>query len=162
MVVQQYQQLILKAPFITAADNILILFFRVNKTDISCELSAWQTIHMKCQVLSLKKNMRMSSAASLLGALKVKTRYIPWQKVSTCAFSTLGRFENLLPYQDGTVEMFEDQFHHCLDRGIHSSTCLKGPPKEVKETAFYFSHKQYLAGLFLTICRLKHFFRVKP
>ena len=35
-----------------AADDVLIFFiFRKNKTGISCELSAKQTIHMKCQAL---------------------------------------------------------------------------------------------------------------
>ena len=48
--------LTLKVPITTAADDILNFFFFFNfskKTslDISCELSAWQTIHMKYQDL---------------------------------------------------------------------------------------------------------------
>ena len=45
--------------------------------DISCESSAWQRIHMKQQALSSskdksKKKIQVSSAANLLGALRVK------------------------------------------------------------------------------------------
>ena len=44
--------------------------------DISCELSAWQTIHMICQDLFLLKNKKyifqMLSAAAVIGALRVK------------------------------------------------------------------------------------------
>ena len=46
--------LTLKAPITSAVDDIF--FFRENRIDISCELSAWQMIHMKFQDLfSLKK-----------------------------------------------------------------------------------------------------------
>ena len=55
--------LTLKAPVTTAADDnffylfIFFLFFRENKSYISCE--SWQTIHMKCQYLfSLKKKKK--------------------------------------------------------------------------------------------------------
>ena len=53
--------LTLKAPITTAADDSLKFFFFFNfskKTslDISCELSAWQTIHMKYQDLFSLKN----------------------------------------------------------------------------------------------------------
>ena len=62
--------LTLKAPITTAADNyfffifFFIFFFFSGKTslDISCELSAWQTIHMKCEdLLSLKKNKKIKN-----------------------------------------------------------------------------------------------------
>ena len=47
--------LILKAPITTAADDILKYFFfnfsKKTSLDISCESSAWQTIHMKYQDL---------------------------------------------------------------------------------------------------------------
>ena len=52
--------LTLKAQVTTAADdNVLLCFYFSEKTslDISCESSAWQTIHMKYQdLLSLKNN----------------------------------------------------------------------------------------------------------
>ena len=48
-------ELILKAPITTAADEnfFYFIFYFSEKTslDISCESSAWQTIHMKCQDL---------------------------------------------------------------------------------------------------------------
>ena len=62
------------------ADGNLILFknnFSENVgLDISSELSAWETIHMKCQVLISPKNkiikyFKMSSAAVVIGALSV-------------------------------------------------------------------------------------------
>ena len=52
--------LTLKASITNSADNILIFFFfffffqkkkKKKKKDISCESSAWQRIHMKCQDL---------------------------------------------------------------------------------------------------------------
>ena len=52
----------IKAPITTAAEDsfnfyfIFFFFFIENKSDISCELSARQTIHMKCKDLfSIKK-----------------------------------------------------------------------------------------------------------
>ena len=65
------------------ADDILIFFiiFPMKLSlDISCELSAWQTIHMKCQDLFFvlkkkkkkkKKRFKMLSAANVIGPLKV-------------------------------------------------------------------------------------------
>ena len=53
--------LILKAPITTAADdNIFYFFYFSEKTslDISCESSAWQMIHMKCQDLFSLKNKK--------------------------------------------------------------------------------------------------------
>ena len=48
-------------------------------SNILCELSAWQMIHIKCQTLfPIKKkkknqiNIKMSSAAVVTGALRVK------------------------------------------------------------------------------------------
>ena len=57
--------LTLKAPITTAVDdNFFILFFfyysEKASLEISCELSAWQMIHMKCQdlfSLKIKKNL---------------------------------------------------------------------------------------------------------
>ena len=58
------RNLTLKAP-ITTASNILIFFFfsffnfsRKTGLDISCESSAWQTIHMKYQDLFSLKNKK--------------------------------------------------------------------------------------------------------
>ena len=66
--------LTLKVPITTAADdNFYYFFYFSEKTslDISCELSAWQTIHMKCQNLfplkkkkKKRKNNRISSATN--------------------------------------------------------------------------------------------------
>ena len=64
-----------------AADDILIFFFvcvcafflEKIRLDITCKLSAKQTIHMKCQVVfSLKTNKknRMPSSTVLLSALR--------------------------------------------------------------------------------------------
>ena len=54
--------LTLKAPVTTAADdNFFNFFYFTEKTSlvISCESSAWQMIHMKCQDLfSLKKKKK--------------------------------------------------------------------------------------------------------
>ena len=54
------QQLILKAPITTAADDNLLFYFFSEKTslDISCESSAKQMIHMKCQDLFSLKNKK--------------------------------------------------------------------------------------------------------
>ena len=70
---------------------IFFFFFFSEKTslDISCESSAKQTIHMKCQgFFSLKK---MSSAAVVIGALRVKTiiKCGIWQPVK---FQLVSRF----------------------------------------------------------------------
>ena len=58
------------------ADNNLklILYFSEKlRLDISCELSARQTIHMKCQFLfSLKKKFKVSSAVVVINALRDK------------------------------------------------------------------------------------------
>ena len=67
---------------------IFLFFFILSEEtsiDISCELSAKQMIHMKCQDLfSLKKKKKkeMSSAAVVIGALRVNSlgRYIPLNK----------------------------------------------------------------------------------
>ena len=53
--------LTLKAPVTTAADdNLLYIFYFSEKTshDISCELPAWQMIHMKYQDLFSLKNKK--------------------------------------------------------------------------------------------------------
>ena len=81
--------LILKAPITTAADdNIFYFFYFSEKTslDISCESSAWQMIHMKCQDLFSLKNKKKNLFGCrlqqiLLGALQVKTDF----------FQTLGQ-----------------------------------------------------------------------
>ena len=68
--------LTLKAPVTTAADDNFIYLFFSEKTnlDISCESSAKQTIHMKCQDLfSLKiktKKENMSSATNFAWRFK--------------------------------------------------------------------------------------------
>ena len=73
--------LTLKAPIPTAADDIFlfILFYFSEKTslDISCDLSAWQMIHMKCQDLFSLKNRKNKLECRLLqillGTLRVKS-----------------------------------------------------------------------------------------
>ena len=58
---QSISKLTLEMPITTAADNILsvlsfFLYFSDKiRLDISCELSAMQTIHIKCQVLFYQK-----------------------------------------------------------------------------------------------------------
>ena len=56
-------------------NRLLVFFYFSEKTsrDISCESSVKQKIHMKCQdMFSLKnKKKKMSSAAVVIGALKV-------------------------------------------------------------------------------------------
>ena len=72
--------LTLKAPITAAADDSLKIshcFPEKIRLDISCESSAMQRIHMKCEALfSLKdkidkKIIKLSSAAILLGSLRV-------------------------------------------------------------------------------------------
>ena len=68
--------LTLKAP-ITTADIFFYYYYFSEKTslDISCESSAWQTIHMKCQDLFSLKNKNFFECRLLqilLGALRVK------------------------------------------------------------------------------------------
>ena len=63
-------------PIITTVDDILIFFFQIKSLDISCELSAKQTIHMKCQDLFSPKNKNENISKChlqqiLLGALRV-------------------------------------------------------------------------------------------
>ena len=77
-----------KAPITTAADDIFFfylfiyffLFSEKTSLDVSCESSAWQTIHMKCQDLfSLKKKKKKKNIFEcdllqiLLGTLRVKS-----------------------------------------------------------------------------------------
>ena len=70
--------LTLKAPITTAADdNFFIYFFYFSEKtslDISCESSAWQMIHMKCQDLfslkNKKKIFRMLSATNFAWGFK--------------------------------------------------------------------------------------------
>ena len=55
----------------------LLLFFRENKTGISCESSAGQMIHMKCQALFSLKSRKIDkdeilSAVVVTGILRVK------------------------------------------------------------------------------------------
>ena len=70
--------LTLKAPITTAADDSCFFFYFSEKTslNISCESSAWQMIHMKCQDLfspkNNKKNFECCLLQILLGALRVK------------------------------------------------------------------------------------------
>ena len=55
--------------------NFLFIYFTKTSLDISCESSAWQTIHMKCQDLfslkNNKKNFECRLLQILLGALRV-------------------------------------------------------------------------------------------
>ena len=68
------------------ADDILIFFFYFSENIcirlyISCESSAWQTIHMKCQVLfysekyEKKKPNQNVSASDVIGDLRAKKGY---------------------------------------------------------------------------------------
>ena len=71
--------LTLKAPITTAADNIFFIYFffyfsEKTSLDISCELSAWQTIHMKCQDLFSLKNKKKNLECYLLQILLVTLR----------------------------------------------------------------------------------------
>ena len=68
-------KLTLKAPSkICSRRHSNFYFLEKTSLDISCESSAKQTIHMKCQDLfSLKKNLKkLLSAAVVVGTLKVK------------------------------------------------------------------------------------------
>ena len=60
------------------ADDIHFFFSEKTSLDISCESSAKQTIHMKCQDLfslkiKKKKKKKMSSAVFVTGTLRVKS-----------------------------------------------------------------------------------------
>ena len=60
--------LTLKKPSKIVADDILMYSFYISEKiylDISCESSAWQTNHMKCQDLF---SFKMLSAAAVTGA----------------------------------------------------------------------------------------------
>ena len=72
--------LTLKAPITTAADDNFVLFFfyfsEKTSLDISCESSAWQMIHMKCQDLfSLKKKKKKKIECRLLQILHGTLRF---------------------------------------------------------------------------------------
>ena len=86
-----YLPLTLKAPITTAADNILNFFFfffyfsKKTSLDISCEPSAWQTVHMKYHDMKyqdlffwkIKKNKNKCRLLQIfLGALRVKLSLI--------------------------------------------------------------------------------------
>ena len=71
----------LKAPVTTAADDKVFIYFfyfsEKTSLDISCELSAWQMIHMKCQDLVSLKNKKKKKLECrlqqiLFGALRLK------------------------------------------------------------------------------------------
>ena len=66
--------LTLKVPVTTAADNSFFFFFQRKQVDISCESSAMQMIHMKCQDLFSLKNKKKFECRLLqilLGVLRV-------------------------------------------------------------------------------------------
>ena len=72
-----FKTITLKGPFTTAADDNFFFFFfyftEKTSLDISCESSAWQMIHMKCQDLFSLKNEKkfwMSSAANFASRFK--------------------------------------------------------------------------------------------
>ena len=76
--------LTLKAPskICSRRQSKIFIFYFSEKTslDISCESSAWQTIHMKCQDLfsfENKKRSKLSSAIVVIGALKVNDDKVP-------------------------------------------------------------------------------------
>ena len=63
------------------AFKIFFLFSEKTSPNISCELSAKQTMHMKCQDLfslknTKKKKKKMLSAALVIGALMVKVNLV--------------------------------------------------------------------------------------
>ena len=62
------QSITLKAPSISVAYNILILFQKKIKLGYSCELSAKQTIHMKCQALFSLKCLSLLSEKKKMSA----------------------------------------------------------------------------------------------
>ena len=72
--------LTLKAPVTTAADDnffYIFFFYFSEKTslDISCESSAWQMIHMKCQLVfseKIKKNKKISNVICYKFCLALK------------------------------------------------------------------------------------------
>ena len=53
--------------------KFIFFIFQRKQVDISCELSAKQTIHMKCQDLFSLKNKKnyLSSATVVIGAIRV-------------------------------------------------------------------------------------------
>ena len=67
-----------RVPITTVAADIFILFLLFNKKGLTLHVN-FLLIHMKCQTLfSLKNNyLRMSSAAILLGTLRVKLEMSP-------------------------------------------------------------------------------------
>ena len=86
----QISRLTVKASSKTAADDILFFFHYFSekiRLDISCELSARQTVHMKCQALfplknTFKKNFNMSSAAAVTEDLRFKHSTVQLQHFS--------------------------------------------------------------------------------
>ena len=50
----------------------MIFFSEENNTWYSCELSARQTIHMKCQALFYLKKIKLLSALVVIGTLRIK------------------------------------------------------------------------------------------
>ena len=57
--------------------SIYYYFNEKIRLDISCESSAWQTIHMKCQAeFSPEKKINMSSAAVVIRTLGIKSSLI--------------------------------------------------------------------------------------
>ena len=80
LTVEVIKLLTLKAPnkICSRQHSKIFIFYFSEKTslDISCESSAWQMIHMKCQDLfsseNKKKKSKLSSALVVIGALSVK------------------------------------------------------------------------------------------
>ena len=79
------RRLTLKAPGKICSrrhSRFFLFFFFLNfswklSLDISCEMSTWQTIHMKCRLSFSEiiiKKVKLSSAAELIGTLGVKTQ----------------------------------------------------------------------------------------
>ena len=75
--IRQLTKLTLKVQMTTAADDnfdFFLDFLKIRSLHISCESSAWQTIHMKYQDLfsmkNKKNNFRMSSAINFAQHIK--------------------------------------------------------------------------------------------
>ena len=86
----------------TTVLNIFSLFFKKIRLDISCESYARQRIHKKHQVLfaskdkSKKKNIKLSSAAILLGSLRINAVAMDgshrWQHYVVCHNLVIHKF----------------------------------------------------------------------
>ena len=132
----------------TAYDSFDFFFIKGTSLDVSCEMPAWQTIHMKYQVFSRKNNIKKNSECCLLEFCSALHRFNNklWRTFWVFAVCILHKFRMvcwqwnqigphhakmcLRAYADSEspdqpAHFQSDQDHHCpLTESLDTSECM--------------------------------------